>query len=90
MRRFASRSRCCPGRRWMLRGVTDPTLRTITLALFPVAGGVDALAIAVDERSRSHQGGRSRLWCSHPQRPRDERAALRSQHRSRCRLFIII
>src|SRR5258706_11060139 len=33
-----------------LLGVTDPTLRAITLpALFLVAGGVDALAIAVDE-----------------------------------------
>src|SRR5258706_16093178 len=33
-----------------LLGVTDPTLRAITLpALFPVAVGVDALAIAVDE-----------------------------------------
>ncbi|MGZ3437725.1 MAG: glutamate synthase large subunit, partial [Gemmatimonadaceae bacterium] len=37
-----------------LRGVTDPTLRAITLpALFPVAGGVDALAIAVDELCRA-------------------------------------
>jgi glutamate synthase domain-containing protein 2/glutamate synthase domain-containing protein 3 len=33
-----------------LRGVTDPTLRAVTLhALFPVAGGVDALELAVDE-----------------------------------------
>src|SRR4029077_7827960 len=37
-----------------LRGVTDPTLRAITLpALFPVAGGVDALAIAVEELCRA-------------------------------------
>ncbi|HXI97989.1 MAG TPA: glutamate synthase large subunit, partial [Gemmatimonadaceae bacterium] len=37
-----------------LRGVTNPTLRAITLpALFPVAGGVDALAIAVDELCRA-------------------------------------
>ncbi|HEX9248567.1 MAG TPA: glutamate synthase central domain-containing protein, partial [Gemmatimonadaceae bacterium] len=33
-----------------LRGVTDPTLHAVTLhALFPVAGGVDALELAVDE-----------------------------------------
>ncbi|HZD85690.1 MAG TPA: glutamate synthase large subunit, partial [Gemmatimonadaceae bacterium] len=33
-----------------LRGVTDPTLHAVTLhTLFPVAGGVDALELAVDE-----------------------------------------
>ena len=33
-----------------LRGVSDPTLRAVTLpTLFPVAGGVDALESAVDE-----------------------------------------
>ncbi|HEY8848804.1 MAG TPA: glutamate synthase central domain-containing protein, partial [Thermoanaerobaculia bacterium] len=33
-----------------LRGVSDPTLRAVTLPiLFPVAGGVDALELAVDE-----------------------------------------
>ncbi|HXN75728.1 MAG TPA: glutamate synthase central domain-containing protein, partial [Gemmatimonadaceae bacterium] len=33
-----------------LGGVTDPALRAVTLpALFPVAGGVDALELAVDE-----------------------------------------
>src|SRR3984893_7424871 len=37
-----------------LRGVTDPTLRAVTLhALFPVAGGVDALELAVDELCRA-------------------------------------
>jgi len=37
-----------------LRGVTDPTLRAVTLhALFSVAGGVDALELAVDELCRA-------------------------------------
>jgi glutamate synthase (NADPH/NADH) large chain len=37
-----------------LRGVTDPTLRAVTLpALFPVAGGIDALELAVDELCRA-------------------------------------
>ena len=37
-----------------LRGVTDPTLRAVTLpALFPVAGGIDALELAVDDLCRA-------------------------------------
>ncbi|HMI48376.1 MAG TPA: glutamate synthase central domain-containing protein, partial [Gemmatimonadaceae bacterium] len=37
-----------------LREVSDPTLRAVTLqALFPVAGGVDALEFAVDELCRA-------------------------------------
>jgi glutamate synthase domain-containing protein 2/glutamate synthase domain-containing protein 1/glutamate synthase domain-containing protein 3 len=37
-----------------VRGVTDPTLRAVTLpALFPIASGIDALALAVDDLCRA-------------------------------------
>jgi len=37
-----------------VRGVTDPTLRAVTLpALFPIASGIDALELAVDDLCRA-------------------------------------